>query len=134
MMTHQVRYGSATRGISQRSILVQKSALCDGCAPCPRADRPVFASGSIEIRIALDIVEKRDVLLDTVLLTAQASKGSVAFCRQGGRLGAGRTRAVFERIESWGILKGLRIRFKLPAGEGGLHAWPRLFRLIYASV
>jgi hypothetical protein len=44
-----------------------------------------------------------------------------------------RARAFSDRNESVGIPKTVRVRFKLHAGEGGQHAWPRRFPLIFAK-
>jgi hypothetical protein len=41
--------------------------------------------------------------------------------------------AFSDRNESFGIPKTARVRFKLHAGEGGQHAWPRRFPLIFAK-
>jgi hypothetical protein len=45
----------------------------------------------------------------------------------------GDARAFSDRNESFGIPKMARVRFKLHAGEGGQHAWPRRFPLIFAK-
>ena len=42
-------------------------------------------------------------------------------------------RAFSDRNESLGIPKTARVRFKLHAGEGGQHVWPRRFRLIFVE-
>ena len=42
-------------------------------------------------------------------------------------------RAFSDLNESLGIPKTARVRFKLHAGEGGQHAWPRRFPLIFAK-